>query len=353
MLKALRSSATLVALLAGLAGVLLVLYAWRLPPFYDRVPVTDNAYVRGYVTVISPQLSGYVTEVPVSDYQAVKAGDLLVQLDRRIYEQKLKQAEATLAAQRAALANSTQQELSAKASIASSQAQLESAEAALKRAQAEWDRIEPLLDKGVVTESAADQSRTNVAQARAAVNQAQAVLEVSRQQLATIVVGRGSLEAAVSGAEAAAHLAEIDLENTRIVAPRDGRLGEVLVRVGQYVSAGTQLMAIVPHDIWVIANFKETQVHNLQVGQEVSFTVDALQGRRMRGRIEHFSPAAGSEFSVLRPDNATGNFTKIAQRISVRISVDPDQEGIERLIPGMSVVVSADGPLPSQSEAKL
>lgn len=351
MLKALRSSATLIALAVGLAGLVLILYAWRLPPFYDRVPTTDNAYVRGYVTIISPQLSGYVTEVPVSDYQTVEAGDLLVQLDQRIFEQKLKQAEATLAAQRAALANSAQQERSAQASIASSEAQLESAGAALKRAQADWDRIEPLLDKGVVTQSAGDQSRATLTQARAAVHQADAALEMSRQQLATIVVGRGSLEAAVTGAEAAARLAQIDLENTRIVAPRDGRLGEVGARVGQYVSAGTQLMAIVPHDVWVVANFKETQVHGLQVGQGVSFTVDALQGLRIRGRIEHFSPAAGSEFSVLRPDNATGNFTKIAQRISVRISVDPDQAGVDRLIPGMSVVVSADGPLPQESEA--
>ncbi|HWK67584.1 MAG TPA: HlyD family secretion protein [Rhizobiaceae bacterium] len=352
MLKALRSSATLIAVLAGLAGVLLVLYAWRLPPFYDRVPVTDNAYVRGYVTLISPQLSGYVIEVPVRDYQTVKAGDLLVQLDRRIFEQKLKQAQATLAAQRAALANSTQQELSARASIASSEAQLQSAEAAMKRAKAEWDRIEPLLDKGVVTESAADQARADLAQARAAVNQAKAVLEVSRQQLATIIVGRSSLEAAVAGAEAAAQLADIDLQNTRIVAPREGRLGEVGARVGQYVSAGTQLMAIVPRDVWVIANFKETQIHGLEVGQGVSFTVDALQGRRLHGRIEHFSPAAGSEFAVLKPDNATGNFTKIAQRISVRISVDPDQDGADQLIPGMSVVVTADG-APPQSEARL
>jgi multidrug resistance efflux pump len=350
MLKVLRTSKILIALLAGLAGLLLVLYAWQLPPFSGGFPTTDNAFVRGYVTTVSPQLSGYVTEVPVKDFETVKTGQLLVQLDSRIFEQRVKQAEATLASQRAALATSTQQELSAQASIASSDAQLQGAQAALKRAQAEWDRIGPLLGKGVVTQSAADEAQAGLAQANAAVNQAQAALEVSRQQHATIIVSRASLEAAVSGAEAATQLAQIDLDNTRIVAPRDGRLGEIGVRVGQFVSAGTQLMAIVPRDVWVIANFKETQIYGLRVGQEATFTVDAFRGRRMRGHIENFAPAAGSEFAVIRPDNATGNFTKIAQRISVRIAVDPDQDGVVDLIPGMSVVVSVAGP-PPQDQA--
>ena len=148
--------------------------------------------------------------------------------------------------------------------------------------------------------------------------------------------------AAVEGAEAAVHLAEIDLSNTRITAPQDGRLGEVQARLGQYVSAGTQLMALVPNQVWVIANFKETQLAGMRTGQPVSFTVDALRHARMTGTIERFSPAAGSEFSVIRPENATGNFIKIAQRVPVRIAVDPGQPLAERLAPGMSVVVSVD-----------
>ncbi len=138
------------------------------------------------------------------------------------------------------------------------------------------------------------------------------------------------------------HLAEIDLGNTRIVAPQDGTLGEVSARLGQYVAAGTQLMALVPHQVWIIANFKETQLADMQVGQEVGFTVDALKRARLTGTIERFSPAAGSEFSVIRPDNATGNFVKIAQRVPVRIAVDPGQPLAARLSPGMSVVVSVD-----------
>lgn len=352
MLKLFRSAASIAALILGIAGVFLVLYAWRLPPFTGTVQTTDNAYVRGQVTIISPQLAGYLAEVAVQDFQHVKAGQVLVKIDDRIFEQKLQQAKATLASQQAALANSEQKRRSDEARIASSKAQVDSAKAALTAAEANWKRIEPLLERGVTTQSQADQARASLDQATAALHQADAAEEVARQDLTSTLVNRQSLEAAVQSAEAAVHLAEIDLQNTRIVAPQDGRLGEVGARVGQYVAAGTQLMALVPEKIWVIANFKETQIHGLEVGQGVSFTVDALQGRRLHGRIEHFSPAAGSEFAVLKPDNATGNFTKIAQRISVRISVDPDQDGADQLIPGMSVVVTADG-APPQSEARL
>ena len=138
------------------------------------------------------------------------------------------------------------------------------------------------------------------------------------------------------------HLAEIDLGTTRITAPQDGTLGEVSARLGQYVAAGTQAMALVPDQVWIIANFKETQLADMAVGQKVAFSVDALKRARLTGTIERFSPAAGSEFSVIRPDNATGNFVKIAQRVPVRIAVDPGQPLAERLSPGMSVVVSVD-----------
>jgi len=278
--------------------------------------------VRGQITLVSPQLAGYVAEVAVQDFQEVKAGQLLVKLDDRIFEQKLQQAKATLAGQKAALANSEQKRRSDEARIASSEAQVDSAEAALKAAEASWERIEPLLKRGITTQKEADQSRATFDQARAALSQAQAAREVSRQELASTLVSRQSLEAAVQGAEAAVRLAEIDLQNTRITAPKDGRLSEVGARVGQYVSVGTQLMALVPDRIWVVANFKETQLAGMQVGQPVTFTVDALRGISLGGHIERFSPAAGSEFSVLKTDNATGNFTKVAQRVPVRIVVD-------------------------------
>ncbi|OCP37196.1 HlyD family secretion protein [Ensifer sp. LC163] len=342
MLKFLRSPTTIIVLLAGLLGLTLVLYAWRLPPFHSSVEITENAYVRGYLTIMSPQLSGYVAEVPVHDYEEVKAGQLLVRIDDRIYAQKLAQAEATLAAQKASLANSRRQELSAKAGIAASEAQLDSAKAAFNRASASWDRIRPLAEKGIATRSDADQSRAAFEQAEAAVSQAEAGLEVSRQALATTLGARAGLQAAVAGAEAAVELARIDLENTRIVAPRDGKLGEIGARLGQYVTAGSQLLFVVPHEVWVLANFKETQLDGMKAGQPVTISVDALQKGMLTGHIERLSPAAGSEFSIIRPDNATGNFTKVAQRVGVRIAVDPGQPLADLLSPGLSVVVRVD-----------
>ena len=340
MKKYIRNTATSLAVVLGIAGIGAVLYAWQLPPFASDVQTTDNAYVRGYVTLISPQLAGYVTDVPVKDYETVKAGQVLARLDDRIYRQKVEQANATLASQKAALANSEQQENAAKARIGASDAALSSAKAAQRRAQENWNRIEELSDKGIATQSDREQSRTTLDQAEAAVSQSQANLEVSRQDLQTIIVSRDSLRAAVAGAEASVELAKIDLSNTAISAPRDGIVGEVGVKLGQYVAAGTQLMAVVPHDTWVIANFKETQLAYIKPGQKVEVTVDAFKHATLKGHVERFSPAAGSEFSVIRPDNATGNFTKVAQRIPVRIAIEDGQDLAKYLAPGLSVVVT-------------
>jgi len=338
MTRVFRSVSTYIALAIGLAGLAVILYAWRLPPFASAIETTENAYVRGQVTIIAPQLAGYVAEVPVQDFATVKQGDLLLRIDDRIFAQKLEQARASLAAQRAALANSEQSRAAAEARLRASEANVASAEAALRTAEANWGRIEPLRERGVVSPTRTDQSQQALDQARAAIAATNAAVDVARQDIQTAIVNRQSLEAAVQGAEAAVHLAEIDLQNTRVTAPQDGRLGEVSARLGQYVSAGTQLMSLVPAQIWVIANFKETQLPGMRVGQPVSFTVDALRHARLTGRIERFSPAAGSEFSIIRADNATGNFIKIAQRVPVRIAIDPGQALAERLAPGKSVV---------------
>jgi multidrug resistance efflux pump len=335
-----RLVTTALAVVLGLAGIGSVLYAWQLPPFSSEAQTTDNAYVRGYVTLISPQLAGYVTEVPVKDYETVKQGAVLARLDDRIYRQKVAQADATLASQRAALANSEQQEKAAKARIGASEAALASARYAARRAEENWTRIEELSAKGIATQSDREQSRTTLDQAQASVSQAGANLEVSQQDLQTIIVSRDSLRAAVAGAEASVELAKIDLSNTVVTAPRDGVVGEVGVKLGQYVAAGTQLMAIVPHDTWVVANFKETQLPYIEPGQKVEVSVDALKHASLTGRVERFSPAAGSEFSIIRPDNATGNFTKVAQRVPVRIAIDEGQELAKQLAPGLSVVVT-------------
>ncbi|AZC50098.1 HlyD family secretion protein [Pseudomonas chlororaphis] len=326
----------------AISGVLVVLYAWQLPPFSSAIESTENALMRGQVTIIGPQLSGYVFEVPVQDFQFVKAGDLLVRLDDRIYKQRLEQSLAQLASQKAALANVVQQRNSAEATIKLRQAALADSQAQARKSAADLRRNQELIDDGSVSQRDLDVTRAANAQTLAAVAQAQAQLDIARQDLQTVIVNRGSLEAAVANAEAAVQLARIDLSNTRVTAPRDGQLGQIGVRLGAYVNSGAQLMSLVPNQLWVIANMKETQMDNIRVGQPASFTVDALNHRKFHGHVQRISPATGSEFALLQADNATGNFVKIAQRIPVRITVDPDQAESERLRPGMSVVVSID-----------
>jgi multidrug resistance efflux pump len=328
--------------LVALIGVLIVLYAWDLPPFRSAVQSTENAMVRGQVTIISPQLSGYIVEVDVQDFQHVRQGQLLLRIDDRIYQQRLAQARAQVAAQRAALANFTQSQRTASATIAQNQAAVANAGAQAQRAQLDLRRVEELAADGSLSARERDAARAAHAQAVAQTAQSRAALEISRQNLKTVDVNRASLEAAVANAEAAVKLAEIDLANTRITAPRDGQLGQVTVRLGAFVNAGTQLTALVPQTMWVVANMKDTQMADVRRGPPVSFTVDALNHAKMRGHVEQISPATGSEFSVITPDNATGNFVKIAQRIPVRISIDPNQALAARLRPGMSVVTSID-----------
>jgi len=326
----------------AVAGVLIVLYAWNLPPFRSTLQSTENALVRGQVTIISPQLSGYVVEVRVQDFQQVKKGELLMRIDERIPTQRLAQARAELANREAALANFAQSQSSARATIAQNHALLASNEAQARRAQADLRRVEELAADGSLSARELDAARATQAQAAASRDQSRAAIEIARQNLRSVDVNRAALEAAVANAEATVKLAEIDMANTRITAPRDGQLGQVTVRQGAYVNAGAQLTALVPSTMWIIANMKETQMANVAVGQPVTFSVDALGNARLRGHVERISPATGSEFSVIAPDNATGNFVKIAQRIPVRISIDPNQPLAGRLRPGMSVVTTID-----------
>lgn len=344
-----RSIATYIAAAVGIVGVAVVLYAWNFPPFKGSVEMTTDAYIRGQVTLLSPQLAGYIVEVPVQDYQAVKKGDLIARIDDRIYAQKVEQAAATLASAEAALANSEQSRKSAEAKIISAKAAIESSNAVFSAAKTAYERTQSLLKSSISTQSDFEKAKASYDQAEAAVHQAEASELVAEQDLNTIVVNRRSLEATVEGAKASVALADIDLQNTRILAPQDGRLGEVTGRLGQYISTGTQIASLVPDHVWVVANYKETQLEGMVPGQTVTFTVDALGHQSFTGQIERFAPATGSEFSVIKSDNATGNFTKIAQRIPVRISIDPEQPLMERLVPGMSVVTRVDIAQPENS----
>jgi multidrug resistance efflux pump len=338
-----KSRLTVFVIIAlALCAILAVLYAWRLPPFAGWSENTDNAYVRGRVTIISPQVSGYVTQVAAQDFAEVKAGQVLATIDDRIYRARVAQAEANVAAQEAALANSSQAQRSREVAIDSQEAGIANAQAQLTRAQADMRRAKALVADGSISTREFDQTRAGLLAAEAGVRQAQASRAIGTQDVRTVVVGRAGLEASVDAAKAQLRLAQIDLDNTIIRAPADGQLSEIGVRIGAYVTAGTQLLSIVPHNVWIIANFKEAQTHNMVIGQPARFRIDALGSVELKGRIESLSPAAGSEFSVLKPDNATGNFVKVAQRIAVRIAIDPGQALAARLRPGMSVEVSID-----------
>ncbi len=336
----LKSTIGFVALLLG--GVFLSLYAWGLWPFGSVVQATDNAYVRGQTTVIAPQVNGYVTQVLVRDFETVRAGQVLARIDDRIYRQRVEQALAQLSAQQANLANSRQSSRSSEATLGGQAAAVANARAQLVRAQADMARVDDLVREGSVSFRERDQTLAALRAAEAGVAQAQAQRSVAQEQVRTVEVGRGGLEAGVANARAAVRLAQIDLANTVIRAPQDGRLGEVGVRLGQYVTAGTQLMFLVPASVWVTANFKEAQTARMAAGQPATIRVDALDRAELRGRVERIAPAAANEFAVIRADNATGNFVKVAQRIAVRIAIDPNDPLCARLRPGMSVEARVD-----------
>lgn len=336
----LRGTLLFVALV--LAGALLVLYAWGLPPFTTTVQTTDNAYVRGQTTVIAPQVNGYVAQVLVQDFQQVKAGQPLAKIDDRIYRQRVQQAEAAIQQQQATLANSQQSQRSGQAQVAGQSAAVANARAQLLRAQADMRRVNELVVERSLSLRERDQTLAALRQAEAAVQQAEAQRSVAEEQVRSVSVGRGGLEAGVANARAALRLAQIDLSNTIIRAPQDGQVSELGVRLGQYVTAGSQLMFLVPRTVWVVANYKEAQTARIVPGLKARIRVDALGGEELTGHVQQLAPAAGSEFSVIRPDNATGNFVKVAQRIAIRIAIDPGQRLAQRLRPGMSVETRID-----------
>jgi multidrug resistance efflux pump len=345
-----------VVCVALIAALLVALHAWRLPPFTSAVEATEDAYVRGNVTIVAPKVDGYVADVAVKDFERVGGGQVVVRLDDRNYRHKLDQARGNLRLQESNLANLEQTRRAREASVASAAAQIAAAQAQafnaraqLDRANADLGRVEHLVADGSLSQRERDQTVAALRQAEAAVRQGDSAIAQTRagkaaaeQDLQAVAVNRQALEGSVEAARAAVRLAEFDLENTVVRAPRDGRVGEVGVKLGQYVQPGTQLMAVVPSQVWVVANFKERQTAHMAAGQSASLRVDALADAKLTGHVERISPATGSEFSVIKPDNATGNFIKIPQRLLVRITVDPGQPLADRLRPGMSVLASVD-----------
>ncbi|MBB5074213.1 multidrug resistance efflux pump [Bartonella callosciuri] len=326
MIKALRSKATLIAFLSGVTGVLLILWAWRLPPFVSAIQITDNASIKGNITLVSSQISGVIARIYVQDYQRVEKGMLLFELDDSLFRQQFARAQAILDSKNAKLAS-----IMLQAQIL--QAEINAAEAELTRSRAFSNGL-PGNKKLGFNDASSFVSRP--------LSQLLEALETKRQLQKQLDLERQSLQSEVAGAKVGVELAKLNLDHTKILSPKTGHIGLVGARVGQYVVPGTQLVSVISDDIWIIANYKETQFSQMRVGQPVIFSVDALNNKKLTGRVVRFAPATGSEFSLLKTDTTIGNFIKIAQRISVRIALDPGQEGAEKLIPGMSVITYVD-----------
>jgi membrane fusion protein (multidrug efflux system) len=297
---------------------------------------TDDAYVKADSTIISPKVSGYISQVLVGDNQPVKAGQLLARIDDRDFRTALEQAQADVAASEAAVRNFDAQLALQQPIIEQGTADVAGAEANLKFAQEERARYDELMKSGSGTIQRAQQTDAALREKTAQVQHSQSGLLAARRKVDVLTTDRAKAVAQLDHARAVAQQAALNLSYTEISAPVDGTVGARSLRVGQFVQAGTQLMAVVPLDaVYVVANFKETQLTNVRNGQPVEIRIDGFRGTRLRGHVDSLSPASGLEFALLPPDNATGNFTKIVQRVPVKIALD-DQRLTGLLRPGMS-----------------
>jgi membrane fusion protein, multidrug efflux system len=303
---------------------------------------TDNAYVRGDVTGLAPKIAGYVTAVEVRDNQAVRAGDVLFRIDDRDYRARLAQAVANVEAAQARLGNVDAEVQLQHALIRQAEAQTRSAEAELNLATKASDRRRELIRTNAVSQAEVDESDAARSRAEAAVAAALAALEAQRQRIAVLDAQREAAVAAVAQARAAEELAQIDLDNAVVRAPVDGVVGNRQVRIGRLVAPGASLLDIVPvNDLWVVANFKETQIEHIQPGQHVRITIDGYPNGTFEGMVDSFAPGSGSAFSLLPADNATGNFVRVVQRVPVKIRfIGNPLPG--RLVPGLSARVEID-----------
>ncbi|HEX7920126.1 MAG TPA: HlyD family secretion protein [Bradyrhizobium sp.] len=297
---------------------------------------TDDAYVKADSTIVAPKVSGYIAEVLVSDNERVKAGQPLARIDDRDFRTALNQAKADVAAAEAAIRNLDSQIELQQPLIQQQAADVDAAEANLKFAQEERSRYDDLMRSGSGTIQRAQQTDAALRAQTAQLLQSKAGLIAANKKVEVLSTQRAQAVAQADRARAVEQLAALNLSYTRIVAPVDGTVGARSLRVGQFVQAGTQLMAVVPLDaVYVVANFKETQLTRVRDGQPVELKVDSFHSTTLKGHVDSLSPASGLEFALLPPDNATGNFTKIVQRVPVKIMLD-DRRLNGLLRPGMS-----------------
>jgi membrane fusion protein, multidrug efflux system len=304
---------------------------------------TDDAYLQADNVIIAPKISGYISDVPVQDNEAVHAGQVLARIDDSDYRTALDVAQADVQAQAAAVANLAQQIEQQRFVIAQSHANVEADQAALAFAHQDWARYAALAKTGAGTIQSAQKTTSDVTEKQAVLDRDTAAVGAAEKQADVLATQLVQARAILAQRQAAQHQAELNVGYTAITAPMDGTVGVRTLRVGQYVQAGTQLMAVVPlQQVYVTANYKETQLTDVHAGQPVSIDVDMFPSGAVHGVVDSIAPASGQEFALLPPDNATGNFTKIVQRLPVKIALDPHDPLIGRLRPGMSVEATID-----------
>ena len=331
----LKRAAAVLAAFAGTAAIAYFGYNyWTVGRFVES---TDDAYVMADSTTIAPRISGYIADVLVLDNEPVKAGELLARIDDRDFKTALDQAHADVAAAAAAILNLDAQLVLQQSVIDQQQADIAAIEASRKFAQQDQVRYVDLMKTGFGTVQRAQQADATLRQETAHLQGASAALVAAQNKVDVLKTDRARAAAQLAHSQAVEHQAELNLSYTTIIAPVDGTVGARSLRVGQYVQAGTQLMAVVPlNSVYIVANYKETQLTNVRNGQPVEIAVDTFPGVKLLGHVDSLSPASGQQFALLPPDNATGNFTKIVQRVPVKIALDRDALG-GLLRPGMSV----------------
>jgi membrane fusion protein (multidrug efflux system) len=304
---------------------------------------TDNAYLAGEITNISSKVSGYIAKSYVSDNQRVKQGDLLAQIDSRDYQAALNQADAHLNVVKAGVQNLIAKQALQRTQIIQVQSHVDSAQAEYDRAAGQDARIRSLLKSKFTSQDEVDRVLAQQKVALAVLDEAKASLVASHEQMVVIASEITQAQASVAEAQAQREQALIDLGHTNIYAPIDGVIGKRAVRIGMLVQRGAQLMSLVSDaQVWIEANFKETQIGRIHKGQRVELTLDAYPGKVVAGVVDSFSPATGAKFALLPPENATGNFTKIVQRVPVKIVID-DERGLDAMLfPGLSVTATID-----------
>jgi membrane fusion protein, multidrug efflux system len=325
-------------------GVLIVIATrWNRWEGNAKWQSTDDAYLQADLTPIAAKVAGYVRSLPVQDFERVRAGQLLAEIVDDDYRATVAQINAGIAAAAAQVEALKAQRALQEANVSAAKASVESVAANLEQNNRDVARQERLLKTGSSSTEAGEKLQTVHAQLAAQLDQARAQHSAASRQLGVLAAQQAQAEAAVAAQKAGLEIAQLNLSYTRIVAPQDGVIGQRQVKPGQYVGVGSQVTSLTPlPNVWVIANYKETQLTHMRVGERAEMTVDTFPGRRLRGHVLAFAPGAGSQFALLPPDNATGNFTKVVQRIAVKIAID-DSDGLADVLrPGMSVVARID-----------